>query len=107
MDFLVPQTDVQLQHRRSVLEKARHDPSVHAQVNSGRLSAPFPYRSSPLTSGSHPAAGLLVPEQLRPGARDGLQVVRHEDAMWVIRPDAYVAAVVTSSAEADSVLSQF
>lgn len=107
MDFLVPQTDVQRQHRRMILEKARHDPSVYSQVNSGRLSSPFPYRCSPLTHGSHPAAGLLVPEQLRSGCRNGLQVVEHEDAFWVIRPDAYVAAVVTSLAEADSVLSQF
>ncbi|MCE7004194.1 FAD-dependent monooxygenase [Kibdelosporangium philippinense] len=107
MDFLVPQTDVQRQHRQSILSRARHDPSVHSQVNSGRLSAPFPYHSSPLTHGTHPAAGLLVPEELRARSRSGLHVVSYSDLLWVIRPDAYVAAVVTSLAEADSVLSQF
>ncbi|ALG10248.1 FAD-dependent monooxygenase [Kibdelosporangium phytohabitans] len=118
MDFLVPRDDAQHRRRLSVLEQARHDPSVHPKVNSGRLSEPHPYRDSPLTHGSHRAAGLLVPEQVRAVARDGLQVVRYGDPMaeklgvrpgeiWVIRPDAYVAAVVTSDAELDYALARF
>ncbi|CAM3812843.1 FAD-dependent monooxygenase [Kibdelosporangium persicum] len=112
MNFLVPQDDAQRRRRLSVLERARHDPSVHSEVNSGRLSAPFPYRSSPLTSGTHPAAGRLVPERCRSFCRDGVQVIRESAAlgvrpgeMWVIRPDAYVAAVATSSAELNAALS--
>jgi pentachlorophenol monooxygenase/3-(3-hydroxy-phenyl)propionate hydroxylase len=59
-----------------------------------------------------------VPEQVRSGARDGLQVVRHGDRLaaglgvrpgeyWVVRPDAYVAAVVTSEAALRAVLARF
>nr|WP_042179127.1 FAD-dependent monooxygenase [Kibdelosporangium sp. MJ126-NF4]CEL13649.1 Salicylate hydroxylase [Kibdelosporangium sp. MJ126-NF4]CTQ99335.1 Salicylate hydroxylase (EC 1.14.13.1) [Kibdelosporangium sp. MJ126-NF4] len=118
MDFLVPHDDAQRQRRVSVLERARHDPSAHPRVNSGKLSEPFPYLDSPLTHGTHPAAGRLVPQQVRAAARDGLQVVRPGGPLadglgvapgeaWVIRPDAYVAAVATSEAELDSALSQF
>ena len=50
MRFLVPRTDAEWRHRRSVLEQAVHDPAARAQVDSGRLAEPFWYVGSPLTT---------------------------------------------------------
>jgi hypothetical protein len=50
MDFLVPQSDQDLQHRLSVLERAVTDPAARDQVDSGRLAEPFWYVDSPLTT---------------------------------------------------------
>ncbi|WP_246339146.1 FAD-dependent monooxygenase [Amycolatopsis endophytica] len=164
MDFLVPQTADQHRHRLSVLEAAATDPAVRARVDSGRLSEPFWYVDSPLTTadrsrpfagrpprGQVPAAGpgIVVPDvpvsvtgsacgRFRELARDGVLLLTTEGVnleppgdtsapvrvlhlpeidvsgalagalaarpgeVWVIRPDAYVAAVLTDPAEVPS-----
>jgi 3-(3-hydroxy-phenyl)propionate hydroxylase len=156
MRFLVPGTEAEHQHRRTVLEAAATDPDARAAVDSGRLAEPFWYVDSPLTTpnpgrpfagrparGAVPTAGpgVLVPDvpvsaaghstRLRAIARDGflllagdrvdadacqsaargatrapVRLVRitdidhagalaaHPDELWVIRPDAHVAAVL-------------
>ncbi len=93
MDFLVPQDDAAAAHRRDVLSRAAADPAARALVDSGRLSEPFWYVDSPLTTasparpfagrpprGAVPPAGpgVLVPDapvagdtRLRALARDG------------------------------------
>lgn len=50
MEFLVPGTDAERARRREILERAAVDPSLHPQVNSGRLAEPFWYVDSPLTT---------------------------------------------------------
>jgi 2-polyprenyl-6-methoxyphenol hydroxylase-like FAD-dependent oxidoreductase len=50
MNFLVPRDEQQWEHRRQVLEAATRDASYVAQVNSGKLAEPYPYRDSPLTT---------------------------------------------------------
>src|SRR3546814_17082886 len=59
MNFLVPHTAAEQDHRRRVLEAARHDPMSRAEVDSGRLAEPFWYSDSPLTTPSvdRPASG--------------------------------------------------
>lgn len=73
MDFLVPQDDAGWKKRRSILERAAHDESARAEVNSGRLSEPFWYTDSPLTTASatHPFAGRPARGQA-PGAGPGI-----------------------------------
>ncbi|AXB48015.1 FAD-dependent monooxygenase [Amycolatopsis albispora] len=141
MDFLVPHDEGQRRHRLSVLERASADPAARAEVNSGRLSEPFWYPDSPLTTvdparpfagrparGSvpPPGPGVLVPDvpadgrRLRELAREGFLVLSSDDLpephlrftpalrealgardgeIWLLRPDAYVAAVLTDPAE--------
>lgn len=154
MDFLVPQDDAAAAHRRDVLSRAGADPAARALVDSGRLSEPFWYVDSPLTTpsptrpfagrpprGDAPAAGpgVLVPDaplrsrsqrRFREVARDGFLLLTgsradsaavqaaaaatpgpvqvlgldetglagtlgaHPDEVWIIRPDAHVAAVL-------------
>ncbi len=161
MRFLVPQGDQERNHRRAVLDRARHDRSAWPEVDSGRLAEPFWYARSPLTTtcpgqeppvrpsrgtAPKPAPGVLVPDapvsafgrgmtRLRSLARDGflllacgdvddvairqaaagataapvrvLHVSRIDhtgaltaalrpegDQLWVIRPDAHIAAVL-------------
>ncbi|MFT3776722.1 MAG: FAD-dependent monooxygenase [Ottowia sp.] len=98
MDFLVPQTEDQQRIRVERLTAALTDPSVHAQIDSGRLSEPFWYVDSPLTTPDParpfagrpprghvppPAPGVALPDvpvriegtdctRLRQVARDGL-----------------------------------
>jgi pentachlorophenol monooxygenase/3-(3-hydroxy-phenyl)propionate hydroxylase len=183
MDFLVPPDAARAARRADVLARAAHDPAARAHVNSGRLSEPFWYVDSPLTTpdptrpfagrpprGTAPPAapGIIAPDapitpppgfrkatftpaegmnvaflnreprRLREIARDGFLVlagagVRPESVtvpdgvgpvrvlalpeidpsgelttalgarpgeVWVIRPDAHIAAVVTSDAVA-------
>ena len=59
MDFLVPHTEEQHRIRVGRLTAALTDPSVHPQIDSGRLSEPFWYVDSPLTTpdAQHPFAG--------------------------------------------------
>ncbi|GAB2966842.1 FAD-dependent monooxygenase [Amycolatopsis acidiphila] len=159
MDFLVPRSDEQREVRLRGLSTAAGDPAMQARVDSGRLSEPFWYVTSPLVTpdpsrpfagrpprGSVPAAGpgILVPDvpvstvegkRFRELARDGFLVLAAADAdvtglpvpalaladidttgalagalgarpgeYWLIRPDAYVAAVVTSRAEVEEAL---
>ncbi|MEI2765793.1 MAG: FAD-dependent monooxygenase [Dermatophilaceae bacterium] len=165
MDFLVPQTPEQHARRTSILEAAKTDPSMVAEVDSGRLAEPFWYVDSPLTTpaaarpwpgrpprGESPAPvpGVILPDapvdggpagvtRVRQLARSGLlvlagdaadataaeqalraalpaglpvQVVRFADLgdagkvaaslqaapdeLWLVRPDAYTAAAVTT-----------
>lgn len=98
MDFLVPQTEEQHRIRLQRLTAALTDPSVHAQIDSGRLAEPFWYVDSPLTTPDAtrpftgrpprghvppPAPGVVLPDvpvriagldctRLRQVARDGL-----------------------------------
>ena len=148
----------------SGLTAALTDPSVHPQIDSGRLSEPFWYVDSPLTTPDAtrpfagrpprghvppPAPGVALPDvpvrmadmdctRLRQLARDGLlllagsavdlQILREQaqnatsaplrvlriadidaegalqqalqagpDEVWVVRPDAHIAAVCASS----------
>jgi len=162
MNFLVPHTVEERDHRRSVLEAARTDPTSRAEVDSGRLAEPFWYSDSPLTtpsfdrpgSGRPPrgttppcAPGVLVPDhkvydsvdgrpdRLRRRLRDGMTLLcgkgidvgpvreaveagttpvyvrgvdelDHDlgralglasDEIWLIRPDAHIAACLTSA----------
>jgi 3-(3-hydroxy-phenyl)propionate hydroxylase len=162
MDFLVPPDAVRAARRADVLARAADDPAARAQVDSGRLSEPYWYVDSPLTTpdagrpfagrpprGTAPAAapGILVPDApcgaarfrelargaflllTTPGAdvaaaraaADGCAApvrVRELGAtdptgvlgaalgvrpgeVWVIRPDAHVAGVVTAPSAAD------
>jgi pentachlorophenol monooxygenase/3-(3-hydroxy-phenyl)propionate hydroxylase len=154
MDFLVPQDEQAAVYRRDVLSRAATDPAARALVDSGRLSEPFWYVDSPLTTpnptrpfagrparGAVPPAGpgVLVPDapiaggtRFREIARDGFLLltgsradaeaareaaatasgpVRVEDLdetgltgvlgarpdeVWIIRPDAHVAAVLAT-----------
>lgn len=98
MNFLVPRDDQQRRVRRDTLERAAVDPATSAAVDSGRLSEPFWYVDSPLTTpdpgrpfhgrpprGTVPpiAPGIIMPDapvtlpngghgRLREFARDGL-----------------------------------
>ncbi|MEO6956298.1 MAG: FAD-dependent monooxygenase [Antricoccus sp.] len=77
MDFLVPQDEQQWQHRRAILEHSVSSAETRAQVDSGRLSEPFWYSQSPLTTCDAgrpvatrpprggvqaPAPGVIVPD---------------------------------------------
>lgn len=77
MDFLVPHTEKGRRRRVDVLEAALTDPGARAQVDSGRLSEPFWYTDSPLTTPdpsreaasrpergavNAPGAGVLLPD---------------------------------------------
>ncbi len=66
MRFLVPQDDAEWARRRAVLERAVNDPSIRAQIDSGRLAEPYWYLDSPLTTGSAPADFPVRPGQARP-----------------------------------------
>ncbi|MGC7099993.1 FAD-dependent monooxygenase [Amycolatopsis lurida] len=141
MDFLVPHDEARRRHRLDVLARAADDPAARAEVDSGRLSEPFWYPDSPLTTMDAsrpfagrpargavppPAPGVLVPDlpveggRLRALAREGFLALspydlpeRHlrftpalrdalgarEGEIWLLRPDAYVAAVLTDPAE--------
>ncbi|QJY45846.1 FAD-dependent monooxygenase [Pseudonocardia broussonetiae] len=159
MDFLVPPDEERARRREEVLARAALDPAARADVDSGRLSEPFWYVDSPLTTGDPrrpfdgrpprgqvpPAApGVLLPDapvdapqgRVRALARDGfllltgdatdLDAVRaaaadapgpvrvlalraldpdgtltatlgaRPDEVWIVRPDAHVAAVVAA-----------
>ncbi|MBC3194934.1 FAD-dependent monooxygenase [Pseudonocardia sp. C8] len=161
MDFLVPPDAERARYRADVLSRAASDPEARARVDSGRLSEPFWYVDSPLTTpdpdrrfagrpprgqAPPPGPGVLVPDgpatlpdgtptRLRALARDGfllllgtgaddaaaravaqeqpgpvrvlsLDALDGEEAgpaeilgarpgeVWVVRPDAHVAAVL-------------
>ncbi|BBG05096.1 MULTISPECIES: FAD-dependent monooxygenase [Pseudonocardia] len=165
MDFLVPPDAERARHRADVLARAAGDPAARALVDSGRLSEPFRYVGSPLTTpdptrpaagrparGTAPPAapGVLVPDtpltlpdgtttRLRAVARDGflllgtagadLDAVRaaagtapdpvrvlpvepgsavarvlesRPGELWLLRPDAHVAAVLQRPGRAET-----
>lgn len=156
MDFLVPPDEERARHRVDVLTRAATDPAARAMVDSGRLSEPFWYVDSPLTTadpsrpfpgrpprGQVPPAGpgVLLPDapvaggRARALARDGFLVLCHGNTpvpvsgpgpvrslaladldpdgtltaalgarpgeVWVVRPDAHIAAVLADPAPAD------
>jgi len=160
MRFLVPRTEQERQERQDILERAGHDPAAAAAVDSGRLSEPFWYVDSPLTTPDprrpfagrppkgrvpRPAPGILLPDlptpagRLRELCRAGITLLvgpgvdpervrgpvapagvpvrvltfddvspdlagvlqAEPDEVWVIRPDAYVAAVLKQPNAAD------
>ncbi len=162
MDFLVPPDAGRARLRAETLAAAATDPAARARVDSGRLSEPFWYVDSPLTTpdprrpfagrpprGQVPPAGpgVLVPDarvvapggRLRALARDGFLLLTgpeadgdaarraaaatpgpvrvlaaadlgagddvvgaalgmEPDEVWVVRPDAHVAAVLPAAA---------
>lgn len=170
MDFLVPRDEKSRTYRRTMLDRAVTDASARAKIDSGRLSEPFWYLTSPLTTpdpgrpfGGRPARGavpragpgVLVPDALvalpdrvyfRELARNGFLLLTTGDVeaarqaadtvkapcrvldlpaidpegtltaaleakpgeVWVIRPDAHVAAVLPrpGAAELTSVLAR-
>jgi hypothetical protein len=61
MRFLVPRTDAERAHRRDVLERSVHDPAARAEIDSGKLSEPFWYLDSPLTTPGDPAESAAFP----------------------------------------------
>lgn len=84
MDFLVPRDEERRAYRRMMLDRAVTDASARTKIDSGRLSEPFWYTASPLTTpdpgrpfGGRPARGAVP----RPGPS-------------VLVPDALVAAVL-------------
>ncbi|WP_052371539.1 FAD-dependent monooxygenase [Amycolatopsis taiwanensis] len=167
MDFLVPPDEERTRRRTDILTRAASDPAARADVDSGRLSEPFWYVDSSLTTadprrpfagrpprGQVPPAGpgVLLPDapivtpdgdhgRARAFARDGFllltgagtdaTVVRaaaaavpgpvyvlaldeidpdgtlttalgaRPDEVWVLRPDAHIAAVLTEPAGDD------
>lgn len=128
MDFLVPQSEAGRAHRRRVLERAITDPDARDRIDSGQLYAPFRYGAT-----AHPAVGTILPDvavggrRLREAARRGLLVLSNApvelpdsavpievtpqelserpDEVWLVRPDAHVAAVVPADRLADAVRS--
>ncbi len=162
MDFLVPPDEERARIRAEVLAGAADDPAVRARVDSGRLSEPFWYSDSPLTTasaerpftgrpprGQAPPAGpgVLLPDapvalpegRVRAVARDGFLLLAtsgaedvaaraaasngagpvralalpaidpdgaltaaldaHPGEVWVIRPDAHIAAVLVDPSQ--------
>jgi len=100
MDFLVPPDEAARSRRAAVLERAAAEPAARAAVDSGRLSEPFWYVDSPLTTpdprrpfagrpprGESPPAGpgVIVPDgpvrggRLRALARDGFLLLTGGD----------------------------
>ena len=121
MRFLVPQSDLEWQARREVLEAAAVDQRAQARVDSGRFAEPFWYVDSPLTTpdptrtfAGRPAKGempptvpgVLVPDapasvpewpevsRLRQLVRDGLLILTTEG----LAPGAVSAVVGESTA---------
>lgn len=168
MDFLVPQDEAAHTRRHEILRASLTDPAARARVDSGRLSEPFWYVDSPLTTPDasrpwpgrpprgHPAEpvpGVVLPDApvalpgrpdltrirevvrgavtvLAPAAQhDAVRAVLEEalpagaprqvldlaqvdptgavreglrsgeDDLWVVRPDAFVAARATDPAQ--------
>jgi 2-polyprenyl-6-methoxyphenol hydroxylase-like FAD-dependent oxidoreductase len=67
MRFLVPGTAEDRARRLDVLTRAVHDESARAEIDSGRLAAPFPYADSPLTTSG--GGGLCPDARLTRGGR--------------------------------------
>ena len=56
MRFLVPGTESERARRRDILERSLTDPAARTLIDSGKLSEPFWYLDSPLTTPGDPAA---------------------------------------------------
>ncbi|GAA0643446.1 FAD-dependent oxidoreductase [Kutzneria viridogrisea] len=123
MDFLVPQDERQRQYREEVLARAATDPAAWPLVDSGRLSEPFSYRDSPLTTpgteGSlipdFPCVGTTARQLARLGGlvltAPGLPITTNlrvvvtdrlaPGAVQLVRPDAHLAAELTRPSTAE------
>jgi 2-polyprenyl-6-methoxyphenol hydroxylase-like FAD-dependent oxidoreductase len=66
MRFLAPANETERSWRTQALQRAVHDPSARAAVNSGKLAEPFWYLDSPLTTGDAPSDFPDEPGQVRP-----------------------------------------
>ena len=55
MRFLVPRTDADRARRRDILERSLRDPAARPLIDSGKLSEPFWYLDSPLSTPGDPA----------------------------------------------------
>lgn len=66
MRFLVPRTPEERAHRVDVLSRSVHDPAARAEIDSGKLSEPFWYLDSPLTTPASAAELAAFPRA--PGA---------------------------------------
>jgi pentachlorophenol monooxygenase/3-(3-hydroxy-phenyl)propionate hydroxylase len=116
MDFLVPQDAAAVAHRREVLERAATDPAARALVNSGRLSEPFWYVDSPLTTpnagrpfagrpprGAVPEAGpgILTPDAPVRAApeRQRFRQLAREGFLLLVAPQADLAAARAVAAQ--------
>ncbi|UYP18602.1 FAD-dependent monooxygenase [Rhodococcus sp. Z13] len=121
MDFLVPQDDEQAARRLGILEAAHTDEQACRLVDSGRLSEPFWYVDSPLTTADperpfggrperghspDPVPGVLVPDlpvtvrgrgetRLRSIARDGFLLLHGDDVDPALLRD--IALTATSA----------
>lgn len=67
MRFLVPGTEADRRHRRDVLDRSVADASARAEIDSGKLSEPFWYLESPLTTPVDPDSVAAFPTE--PGVR--------------------------------------
>ena len=113
MRFLVPQTDEDREFRTATLERAVTDPSVVGRIDSGRMSEPFWYVDSRLTTPDEqrpfpgrpdkgklpsPAPGILVPDCTitsdQPGVTRLRQIVR--DGFTVLTGSAVDAAALAA-----------
>jgi 2-polyprenyl-6-methoxyphenol hydroxylase-like FAD-dependent oxidoreductase len=56
MRFLVPRTESERARRRDILERSLTEPAARVRIDSGKLSEPFWYLDSPLTTPADPAA---------------------------------------------------
>ncbi len=117
MEFLVPPDEARAQRRRDVLTRAAADPDARAQVDSGRLSEPFWYVDSPLTTpdprrpfagrpprGQIPPAGpgVLLPDApvVTPGGGRTRARALARDGFLLLTTPGVDAAVVTAAAAA-------
>ena len=89
MDFLVPQTEAGWAHRRDVLERSVTDAAARADIDSGKLYAPFRYGDDP-----DPVVGALHPDH---AVRRQARLARGEFLIHdnlVVRPDGHVVGLV-------------
>ncbi|WP_371333509.1 FAD-dependent monooxygenase [Pseudonocardia sp. Ae168_Ps1] len=118
MDFLVPPDPGRARHRADVLARAATDPEARALVDSGRLSEPFWYVGSPLTTadrsrpfagrpprGQVPPAGpgILVPDApvtLPDGTTTRLRALARDGFLLLTAPGADTGAATAAAAAA-------
>lgn len=118
MDFLVPHSPEARERRAEVLKAARHDASARAHVDSGRLSEPFWYVDSPLTTAApdrrwpgrpprgappEPVPGVILPDApVNPAGQPGITHVRQlarTGLLALAGPGADLAAVRAALSE--------
>jgi 3-(3-hydroxy-phenyl)propionate hydroxylase len=116
MDFLVPQTEEGRARRRDVLERAVTDPGARGEIDSGTLYAAHRYDGSPrppvadgrLRALARDGLLLLAADEIDPPAIDVPHNVATDAGVlpgevWLVRPDAHVAAVTDAGSVGDEV----